>query len=243
MRSFIKKLTQRVLDIIYPRYCLECNKNLQATENFYLCPECINQIEFIKQADTCPKCGMDLGPYTGGQTLCRDCYVRQPRFDRAVAVARYQGVMRDVILKFKYHRDKPLAVPLSNLLAKTADYLREKTDVMLPVPLSRTRLKQRGFNQSELLATRVSNILKIPLVVDNLVKTKETPDQAGLDGPTRRENLKEAFTVKRPDEIKDKNILLIDDVVTTDTTTSEISKTLKNNKAKQVFVLSLAHGR
>lgn len=251
MLRLINRLWRAILDVVYPRYCLECAINLQDTEHFYLCPDCINRMEFINQADTCSRCGIDLGPYVGGQGLCRDCGVLPPRFDRAVAVARYRGVMRDVILKFKYRRDKPLAAPLSDLLAGVAKFLwvdftpegNEKTGMILPVPLYRTKLKQRGFNQSELLAARVSNILKISLVTDNLVKIKETPDQAGLDGTARRENLKDAFTVKRPEEIRDKSILLIDDVVTTGTTASEISRMLKRNGARQVFMLSLAHGR
>ena len=227
MTGPISSLFNILLDIIYPRYCLECGKNLGSTKHFYLCAECISEITFVNQSNTCPVCGIDLGPYTGGNILCRDCAINKPRFDKALAVARYEGVMRNIILKLKYQKDKPLAVPLSQLITKTIAGSKENIDLVMPTPLYRTKLKERGFNQSQLLADGVANILKIKLSVDNLTKTRETQDQAGLDGLARRENLKNAFSVSRPDEIKGKNILLIDDVLTTGTTVSEISRVLK----------------
>ncbi|MFH1228180.1 MAG: ComF family protein [Planctomycetota bacterium] len=243
MSKLISSLWNNLLDIIYPRYCLECGKNLASTEHFYLCLECISKITFVNQFNACPKCGLDLGPYTEGNVLCRDCAIHKPRFDKAFAVARYDGIMRNVILKLKYQKDKPLAVPLSRLAAKTIEESKEKTDLIMPVPLCRTKLKERGFNQSKLLAEGVANILKIKLSSDNILKIKETRDQAGLDGSARRENLKDAFSVSRPSEIKDKKVLLVDDVLTTGTTISEISRVLKKAGANKVFACVLAHGR
>jgi len=236
-------LANSFLDLIYPRYCLICYTSLNNTDKKALCVECAEQIEFIHQNTVCYKCGTDFGPYATSETPCQECFYHPPRFTKAIGVARYQGIMRELIHKFKYAKEKVLLDELADLLIKR--WLKTNSslppiDLIIPAPLYHKKLKERGFNQSELLAERLHKTLGIPLELNNLIKIKLTPDQASLDSSARKKNLIDAFQVTNPQDIDGKNILLIDDVLTTGATASEIARTLKKNGAKDVYVLVLA---
>lgn len=110
----------------------------------------------------------------------------------------------------------------------------------MSVPLEKKRLKSRGYNQAEVLAKELSQILEIPLIVDNLVKTRKTLPQAKLSAKERGENVKNAFSVKNPAEIIGKKIFLIDDVYTTGSTMEECATVLKNAGARQVWGVAIA---
>lgn len=239
----IRNFTAAILDLIYPRYCLVCNSSLNHTDRRALCSECTNKVTFINQDTSCPRCGLDLGPYVQPDTLCQECHAHPPRFTKAIAVAGYDGVIREAIHKFKYAKERVLLDELSGLLIarwQGVTQLLPQIDMIMPAPLYRGKLKERGFNQSQLLAERLSQATGIRLEIDNLIKTRPTPDQAGLDSVNRKKNLIDAFEVTNPKVINGKNILLIDDVLTTGTTASEISRTLKKSGAKGVYVLVLA---
>ena len=234
---------QSILDLIYPRYCLVCNISLNNTVRRALCSDCTTKITFINQDTVCPRCGLDLGPYIQTDTLCRECHAHPPRFARAIAVAGYDGVIREAIHKFKYAKERVLLDELSGLLIarwQGVSSTLPQMDTIMPAPLYKKKLKERGFNQSQLLAERLSNATGIPLETDNLIKVRATPDQAGLDSVNRKRNLVDAFAVTRPKDIDGRNILLIDDVLTTGATASEIARTLKKAGAKNVYVLVLA---
>lgn len=237
------KVLTAVLDLIYPRYCLVCNISLNNTDRRALCSDCTTKVTFINQDTSCPRCGLDLGPYVQTDTLCRECHAHPPKFAKAIAVACYDGVIREAIHKFKYAKERVLLDELSGLLIarwQGVTQLLPQMDMIMPAPLYRGKLKERGFNQSQLLAERLSQSTGIRLETDNLIKTRPTPDQAGLDSVNRKKNLIDAFAVTNPKNIDGKNILLIDDVLTTGATASEISRTLKKAGAKGVYVLVLA---
>ncbi|MDI6733480.1 MAG: ComF family protein [Planctomycetota bacterium] len=236
-------IAHAILDLFYPRYCILCYTSLNHSDRKALCSECYDKIEFIDPATACPRCGIDLGPYVQSNTLCQECFYQPPRFNKAIAVARYEGIIKELIHKFKYGREKVLLDELSGLLAKKwregAGFL-PNPDIIIPTPLYYKKQKKRGFNQSELLAAMLGENTGIPLVSDNLVKVKDTADQAGLDAVSRCQNLLDAFGLKDPETIKGRNILLVDDVMTTGTTAGEISRLLKQNGAKTVYVFTLA---
>ena len=237
------KILRAILDLIYPRYCLVCNASLNNTDRKALCSDCVTKITFINQDTSCPRCGLDLGPYVQIDTLCQECHAHPPRFAKAIAVAGYDGVIREAIHKFKYAKERVLLDELSGLLIarwQGVSSILPQMDMIMPAPLYKKKLKERGFNQSQLLAERLSQATGIPLEIDNLIKTRPTPDQAGLDSVNRKKNLVDAFAVTNPKSIGGKNILLIDDVLTTGATASEISRTLKKAGAKGVYVLVLA---
>ncbi|MEK7448180.1 MAG: ComF family protein [Planctomycetota bacterium] len=236
----IKTSSAYLLDLVYPRFCLACQVNLQGTDNaYYVCLNCANKIEKISQTDACLKCGESLGPYVGTRRRCRNCETIHLKFDRAIGAARYDGVLRELIHRYKYNGEKLLVDFLAELLKnKLADEngLLKEINLIIPVPLHPARLRERGFNQSELLARYLSRSLNIPVSQNHLVRVKKLPPQATLSRPERLRNLRDAFNVKNINPFKNKNILLIDDVLTTGATASSIADTLKKAGAGKVYV-------
>jgi ComF family protein len=165
-------------------------------------------------------------------------------FDRAFAPCIYEGPVKDLIHEFKYRKNDYLASTLSALMI---DFIREydipvsSVDTIIPMPLHPARLREREFNQAELLAKCIASVYTKTVSTDNLVRLRHTRNQAELQGADRLENVKDCFSVKMPGLVKGKNILLIDDVLTTGATSSEASRTLKNAGANTVFVLTLAN--
>jgi ComF family protein len=150
--------------------------------------------------------------------------------------------MAEAISRFKYQGASRLAKPLGAFLAeyKDPEFPFADFELILSVPLHPRRLRQRGFNQSLLLARRVNRMHSIPLDFTALQRTRHTEPQTQLSGPERRENIRGAFEVRRPEGIVEKHILLIDDVFTTGATVQECSRVLLKAGAKRVDVLTLA---
>lgn len=167
--------------------------------------------------------------------VCGQCLKKAPPFSKVLNYGLYEGVLSEAINHLKFYGIKRLAKPLAGLLC-AFDF--SGLDGIVPVPLSMRRLRERGFNQSLLIARVISRKFHVPLLMDNLMKIKETPPQIGLTAKKRLLNLKNAFGVKG--DIKGFRILLVDDVMTTGATVTECSKVLIKAGAKEVTVLTLA---
>jgi ComF family protein len=187
--------------------------------------------------------------------LCGRCIKKQMPFSSARSIGVYEGVLLDAIHRFKYNGKNSLSKALVKIMASAIGMQRhrniafEKTsgailssspDLIVPVPLHKTRLKERGFNQSLLLAKGLARIYHLPIDYLNLKRIRATDHQVNLKGKDRLVNVKGAFAVKDRDAFKGKKVLLIDDVYTTGATISECSKVLKKAGAKEVNVLTLA---
>jgi len=159
----------------------------------------------------------------------------KPPFSKVFTYGLFEGALVEAIHQFKFHGIKRLSGPLSDLLL-TIDI--PEADGCVPVPLSIQGLRERGFNQSLLLARNISRQKGIPLFMDVLHKRKETPPQLGLSASERRSNLKGAFQAMK--SVQGKRLLLIDDVITTGSTVAECAKQLLKAGARQVTVLSIA---
>jgi ComF family protein len=170
---------------------------------------------------------------------CGNCMHSEPPFKQARSFGIYDGVLKKAINLFKYQGVKRLAKPLSDMIIKMQ---LPKVEVLIPVPLFKTRLKQREFNQSALIASHLSKFLDIEILINCLIKVKDTAPQVGLSSRERLRNIRNAFRVSRENLIKGKDILLIDDVVTTGSTIRECSRVLKHAGASDIYVISLAHG-
>ncbi|MEW6109068.1 MAG: ComF family protein [Nitrospirota bacterium] len=160
---------------------------------------------------------------------------KQPVFSRAMSFGLYDGVLSTAINLYKFHGIKRLYKPLGKFLL---EFDVMGINAIVPVPLSARGLRKRGFNQSLLLAKFVSDNNKIPLIIDGLVKNRETPPQIGLNSKERISNIKGAFTARK--DFSGMRLLLIDDVMTTGATVNECSRQLKKAGAKEVVVLTLA---
>jgi ComF family protein len=170
--------------------------------------------------------------------ICGTCLKNTPPFTKAITYGLYEGVLAEAINQFKFHAVKRLSKPLGTLLI---GLFFPQVDCIVPVPLTIKRLRERGFNQSLLIARFVSKETGIPLLMDVLRKKKDTLPQLGLSAKERRLNIKNAFEIVGT--IKGLRILLVDDVMTTGATVSECSRQLLKAFAQEVFVLTLARAR
>lgn len=167
--------------------------------------------------------------------ICKKCLQNQPPFSRVINYGLYEGALAEAINQLKFHGVKRFSKPLGRLLLSLE---LPEVDAILAVPLSIKRLKERGFNQSLLIARVISKGLKVPLLMGTLLKKKETPPQVGLSEKERLSNLKGAFEVRG--NIKGLRLLLVDDVMTTGATIAECSRELIKSGAKEVIALTLA---
>ena len=173
------------------------------------------------------------------KTVCHSCGESPPNYDTVIAMFRYQGVMADAIQHMKYRSRTSLIAPLSDLLCQHLDKVNP-VDAVLAVPLHITRLRKREFNQSLSLAQPVAKKLGVPLLIDSLVRTRQTPPQTTLELKDRHSNVRNAFSARRRREIEDKALLLVDDVLTTGSTVNECAQTLRAAGARSIHVLALA---
>jgi ComF family protein len=170
---------------------------------------------------------------------CHHCTVRPPAHAKARTLYPYLPPLQDAICLFKYRGKVSLAKPLGQLMIKGLPASLD-ADLVIPVPLHPTRLREREFNQSLLLADQVAQYVGRPLSFTNLVRTVPSEPQSTLSRKERMKNLRRAFAVRQPQSIAQKRILLIDDVFTTGTTVNECAKVLREAGAEAIFVLTLA---
>lgn len=232
-----------LLDLFYPRFCLHCNCNLNDSYERYICDSCKKQISYV--VDThCIRCGASLGPHIESiaREGCTVCKGKHLHFDTVIPITYYDGVMKTLIHKFKYARQRFLSGVLNDIviLQKELKEVVPNIDIIVPVPLYWLKKLQRGFNQSELLSRGIKKCFSKPMSTNNLCRIKNTVSQTHLSKSKRQVNIHDAFFVKYPELFKGRKILLVDDVLTTGVTASECSKKLKEAGAYGVHVLILA---
>jgi len=170
--------------------------------------------------------------------------MRTPRaFDRAFSVCVYDGVVKNLIHEFKYKDKQYLGKPLSKLLIsfiKEYELPVSYIDYLIPMPLHRTKLREREFNQAQILCREIGAAIDKPLLENNLFRYRATETQASLEPHQRFLNVRGSFAVTEKQSVRGRNILLIDDVLTTGATASEAAQALKDAGANIVFVLTLA---
>ena len=242
-RKFGRDFLSNGVDLLYPKTCPICNH--KTSDHF--CSDCWDKIEFIKPP-LCPKCGRpfasDISLSYSPDHLCSECRDTKTYFDRAAAVGAYEGTLAEAIHLFKYRHKKGLGRALGRIMVEhissNPSLFTLPSIIAIPVPLHPKRLREREFNQSLILTKEISNVFKIPILVDNLHRILWTRPQIELKGEERLVNVKGAFALKNHKAIEDKSILLIDDVYTTGATVRECSKVLKKAGAKEVYVFTLA---
>jgi len=228
-------MLRAILDIILPRVCLLCAAH--GNEDG-LCPACASRmLEKRIRSPICTVCGAPLPGSAGPDHACGECLSERVPFICARSALAADGAVLDAIHRFKYGHEVNLAGTLAAIMATVT--LPEAPSVIVPVPLHVRRLRERGFNQSLLLANELSKALNAPVDYANLKKRMDTPQQARCNADERKRNVKGAFEVTRPGAFKGSLVLLIDDVYTTGATIKECAATLKRDGAK-VMALTLA---
>ena len=238
-----------LLDFVLPPVCIHCHKPIEA--HGHLCAPCWQKVHFITHP-LCDATGLPLpydsepiatGPRKNRQKLfSAQALAHPPDYDRARAVALFNDVQRSLIHGLKYSDRREGLGLFGRWLVVAGRELLEDTDLIVPVPLYRGRLWQRRFNQSALLSHEINQLTGIPIDVLALKRHRATRSQVGLSERARRANVTGAFTLssRKRAQINGKNILLIDDVLTTGSTVDACTRTLKKAGAARVDVLVLA---
>lgn len=239
VRRSLAGLGRRIADVIVPPLCLSCHAPLASHDA--VCARCWNDVTFIR-APLCDRLGLPL-PYGGeGIQISAAAAADPPVYDRARAVAAFDGVMRDLIHGFKYSdRQEPRRLMARWMVSAGAELLAD-ADMLVPVPLTRWRLIRRQFNQSALLAKEVGRLSRVAFAPDLLARVRTTRSQVGLSLEARRRNVAGAFAVPRrkAERLRGMRVLLVDDVITTGATVSACARALKAAGAARVDVLALA---
>lgn len=237
--SKLKALGNRVWDFLYPDFyeCIFCGEEINENKEFACCNKCLD--EYFKGRKICLKCGDVITSKSNYCLACKKEICEHYEFARAPFV--YENKATTIVHNLKYNNGKWLAKYMAEFMKLEFEEMAVKVDCIIPIPLHKKRFKERGYNQSELLAKALSKKINLPLVLNNLIKVKETTTQTKLTKLERKENLNGCFEIKNRDEIVGKNILLLDDVFTTGATTEEASRVLKSAGANKIYILTFAH--
>ena len=234
-----KAAARQVVDAILPPRCLACPEPVD-TQGL-LCSGCWSAFDFIARP-FCARCGYPFDYEQGEAALCAACAGRPPAFATARALFRYRRESRDMILDFK-HGDRLEAGPaLGRLLAALAEGQIDRQAVVTPVPLHRSRLFARRYNQSAILARAVATVGQGDYCADALERIRPTPSQAGRNRRQRFRNVAAAFRVRerRQERVSGRPVWLIDDVMTTGATLESCARSLLRGGARAVHCLTLA---
>jgi ComF family protein len=236
----LKRFSLTVLEFFLPRLCLFCGAAVGEDAAVAVCPECEAGIEWVA-SPLCPCCGLIFPSREGADRVCGSCTTDPPPFARARAAAVYDGPAAEAVKRFKFNR-RLVYLPVMQAWLRRPRCLElvQEADLVAPVPLHPRRLRDRGFNQALLLAQGLGGP---PVAREALVRVRHTDPQVGLNPKERRENVKNAFAVPDPRQVKGKNVLLVDDLYTTGATVRECARVLRRAGARRVNVLTVARVR
>ena len=234
-RAWVTALASAASERLMPSDCLMCGSGDSAA----LCEACLSGIVDTR-ASRCTCCGLTLMNRAPAEALCGACQREPPAFDQTLVVADYAPPIDALVQDLKFRAQLPLASAFGRLLIRAAGSSLQNADVLLPVPLSRERLEQRGFNQALEIARPVARAWQMPVIIDSCVRTKNTSAQAELPLTQRRVNMRGAFAVRDRRIIDNQHVVVVDDVMTTGHTLQELAACLKRHGAARISNLVLA---
>lgn len=232
-----------LLDIIYPPRCHVCMDFIDRAPDKApeICNNCLENIREISHP-YCPVCGLPFSSKAGDDHLCEKCILDRPHFDEMRAPYFYEGPIMEAVHRIKYSGRSDIINSLVPVLVKfTRNWLSDTNKMLIiPVPLHKKKLRQRGYNQSVLIARKIHRQLGAELDYLSLKRIRYTKTQTGLNVRERQRNVKGAFEVCDESIISGRDVILVDDVATTGSTMNECAKELKNAGCGKVFGLVLA---
>lgn len=248
-----RQFLESTLAVVFPSPCVLCTGELTASLLGGLCADCWTGLERWN-GHSCSRCGLPLAGNVDPPTfVCSDCRLREPPFDIARSYGIYAGKLRAAVLQLKFHRREHLGVRLGRLLLESwltlaaSPAFRESCPIIIPVPLHRSRERERGYNQAELLARgllhamkRRGGISQVKADARVVVRRHSTVPQSGLSLQGRSENVHRAFEVVKAERVRGQVVILVDDVMTTGATASACAAALRSAGARQAAVLTLA---
>jgi len=238
MNITLYNLTSQAINWLLPRQCLNCKTSLYKEETV-VCTKCYEQLPF--QQNNCQVCGQC---YAANSDHCGRCIAKPPSFDQCFFPFEYKSNIKELICQIKYRERPELAKLAAQLLAKEIqqyiiDHSTVLPNALIAVPMHPKRLRERGYNHSQLIAKHLSKELNIPLLNNALIKSKHTKTQASQSLKQRKKNLQGSFKVKKI--LMPECLAIIDDVLTTGSTAEEIAKILKKNGVNYIWVWGIAH--
>jgi ComF family protein len=251
VRGWAGQIAESLFAVLFPSDCRICAAPLVKISRLPLCQQCLDAMLPIS-GGVCTVCGERIvSPYAfadgANESRCGLCRRIEPAFARAAAYGSYESGLRELIHLLKYGGVRPAANVLGRMLAEAIATLEPSfpadSIAVIPVPLHRTKLRQRGFNQAELIARAAMkgfNPARLHLCAAVLTRKRDTASQIGLTTHQRRENLRGAFGVSRPEVVKGREVLVVDDVYTTGATVSECARVLRRAGATKVWVATVA---
>ena len=235
IRDVVRNAWNGFLNLLFPARtrCLLCGTE---TEGTYLCQVCEGKVSII---DGVPRCSRCSRPLIAEERFCPSCSRGEKiHFDRAVAPCTYDGIIVNMIRSFKFKRRSDYAHYFAELMFG-ASRLLPAFDVVVPVPTKASTLRQRGYNQCDLLGKSLCSHLKVPFCTV-LKRTDDAREQVGLTGEERRRNVEGTVKVVNGNAVSGKRVLVVDDVLTTGATVSECARVLKRAGALDVYAIAVA---
>lgn len=244
----MRMLLEYLINLIFPRHCLHCNVNLKKE---VICQDCLKKIPLNtslfcglcrNRIPNIPPSPLEISSCLRSKNIVRFCHKNFP-YVLGAASSYNNEVVKNLIHGLKFQFVKDASKPLGELLSNYFSLLRlcSPDFFVVPIPLSKKRMRERGFNQSLLIAEVFAQKQSLKIISDVLFRIKDTPPQSKInDRRKRQENVKNCFVVKNANKLKGKNIILIDDVVTSGATFNEASFTLKKEGVKKIIALAVA---
>jgi ComF family protein len=234
---------ESALSLIYPNACQLCGENPSLAAEGFVCAECQRKVRFIVPP-FCERCGL---PYDGelvSPFTCSNCRDVTLHFTSGRSAVSAKGIVLEVIHRFKYKHAMWFEPFLAELLLRKAVPALRGGDWhgVVPVPLHSTKLREREFNQAELIARHLATALEVPLLPDAIRRTRPTRTQTLLTRQQRAENVRDAFTESNESGVRGKRLVLVDDVLTTGATTNACARMLRKMGAGEVCVWTVARG-
>lgn len=228
----------KIVNLLFPLHCPVCDEIVPAGDG-KLCMTCRGKIHYIKEP-VCQKCGRQLADESG--VLCESCKRKEHYFDKGMALYDYQS-MKKSIYRFKYGKRCEYAEFYAEDIYRhfKRDIINMEADAVIPIPLHRTRLRSRGYNQAELLARHLSRLSGIPVNKNVVKRIRKTVPQKQLDAYGRQNNLKKAFNI-RSDVVKLKKVILVDDIYTTGSTIDAVAAELRRCGVEKIYFITLCIG-
>ncbi|MDP2981666.1 MAG: ComF family protein [Candidatus Omnitrophota bacterium] len=231
-----------IINLFYPALCKVCSKKINEF-NHNICGDCAKKIK-ERLPPFCMKCGRQLKGDPELIATCQGCKKDTPHFDRAWSACRYDDPLKGLIHDFKYKKITSLSTDFTALII---NFMKKYNvgggcQIILSIPMHPNRLFRREINHSDILAQGLGKCLGISYSGNTLKKTKDTLLQSKLKREARIKNLHSSFSLKNNSIVRNKNILLVDDLFTTGSTVNECSRLLKNSGARYVEVITLARG-
>lgn len=239
LHPHLRAAAQTALNFVFPRRCPVCDEPVKPW-NALICKDCASLPVYTKPP-FCMKCGKHLDREE--KEYCRDCTARPHLFDRGAALFEYKNISSS-IARFKYAgRREYAAYYAACMQQRLGSFIKEcKAQAFVPVPLHKSRLRHRGYNQAEELSRELSALTGIPVLANWIARVEKTAPMKDLSARERQNNLKRAFKIRRND-VKLSTVIIIDDIYTTGSTIDAMSRELKKAGVERIYFMTLAIGK